>query len=141
MRLNLAELGFTRDLQDELNKIPGPLQVLTVFYILAVACSGLSVVLYFGWLFRPNYNMSWASPVVAWLTASLLFAGNIIVVVSERAVDTINSLGPQVGLSVSTGKKFAALTWTAFASALAMAMYWSYEICKDRKARKKVVVR
>ncbi len=82
--------------------------------------------------------MSWASPVVAWLTASLLFAGNIIVVVSERAVDKINSLGPQVGLSVSTGRKFAALIWTAFALALAIAMYWS-EIYKDRKARKQWV--
>jgi hypothetical protein len=138
LHLNLAKLSLTKDLQDELDKIPGPFQVLAGFYISAVACSGLSVVLYVGWLFRPTYGMSGANAIVAWLTASILFAGNIIVVVSGRAVDKINSLGPQVGLSVSTGRKFAALTWTAFALALATATYWSYEICKDRKARKKI---
>ncbi len=141
MHLNLAKLGFTKDLQDELDKIPGPFQVLAGFYILAVACSGLSLVLYVRWLFRPTYGMSGANTVVAWLTAFILFAGNIIVAVSGRVVDEINRLGPQVGLSVSTGRKFAALTWTTFALTLAIAMCWSYEICKHIKARKEIWVR
>ena len=138
MHLNLAKLGFTQDLQNELDKIPGPFKVLAGFYILAVACSGLSLVLYAAWLFRPTYGISGANAIVAWLTASILFVSNIIVVVSGRAVDKINSLGQQAGLSVSTGSKFAALTWTAFALTLATALHWSYEICRERKARNKI---
>lgn len=123
------------DLQEELDKIPGPFQALAGFHILAIALSGLSLVLCIGWLFRPTYGMSWANVIVAWLTAFVLLVGNIIVVVSGMSANKINSLGQHIGLSASMGAKFVALTWTAFALTLAMAMYWAYETREDRKSR------
>lgn len=105
--------------------------------ILAVAFSGLSLVLCIGWLFQPVYSISWANVVVTWLAAFVLLVGNIIVVVSGKSANKINNLGQHIGLSVSTGRKFVALTWTAFGLTLGMAMYWAYHTREERKGRVK----
>ncbi|KAI3326681.1 hypothetical protein HD806DRAFT_551773 [Xylariaceae sp. AK1471] len=136
LRLNLAKLGFTKDLQDELDKIPGPFQTLAAFYILAVTFSVLSLLLCTAWLFRPNYGVSWANVIVALLAAFVLFVGNIVVVVSGKSASKINNLGQHIGLSVSTGHKFIAIAWTAFVLAVVMTVYWGYETRQDMKARK-----
>ena len=127
---------MTNDLQDMLNKISRPFRVLAGFYILAVAFSGFSLILCVGCLFWPTSGISRVTAIVAWSATFVLFISNIIVVVSVKAADKINVLGQHVGLSVSTGRKFAALTWTAFALALVMAVYWAYETRQDRKTQK-----
>ncbi|KAI3339083.1 actin cortical patch SUR7/pH-response regulator pali [Ustulina deusta] len=136
LHLNLAKLGFTKDLQDELDEIPGQFQTLAGFYILAVAFSVLSLLFCTAWLFRPTYGISWANLIVALLAAFVLFVGNIIVVESGKSASKINNLGQHIGLSVSTGQKFIAITWTAFVFTVVMAVYWGYETRQDMKARK-----
>ena len=80
--------------------------------------------------------MSWANVVIALLAAFVLLVGNIIVVVSGKLAGEINSRGTPIGLSVSTGHKLLAVTWTAFVLTVAMAVYWGYETCQDMRARK-----
>ncbi|KAI8623443.1 actin cortical patch SUR7/pH-response regulator pali [Xylariaceae sp. FL1651] len=136
LHLNLAKLGFTKDLQDELDKIPGQFQTLAGFYILAVVFSGLSLLFCTAWLFRPTYGMSWANLIVAMLAAFVLFVGNIVVVKSGESASKINNLGQHIGLSVSTGQKFIAISWTAFVLTVVIAVFWGYETRQDMKARK-----
>ncbi|KAI1291670.1 actin cortical patch SUR7/pH-response regulator pali [Xylaria venustula] len=110
LHLNLAKLGFTKNLQDKLDNISGQFQTLAGFYILAVAFS--------------------ANLIVALLAAFVLFVGNIIVVESGKSASKINNLGQHIGLSVSTGQKFIAITWTAFVFTVVMVVYWGYETAK-----------
>ncbi|KAI1207645.1 actin cortical patch SUR7/pH-response regulator pali [Annulohypoxylon truncatum] len=136
LHLNLAKLGITTDLQNELDKIPGPFQALGGLYILAVTFSALSLILCAGWLYQPSIGMSWANVVIALLAAFVLFVGNIVATASGKEAAKINNLGEHIGISVSTGQKFAALTWVSFVLAVVMAIYWGYQTRQVMKIRK-----
>lgn len=137
LHLNLARIGVTEDLQNELNKITGIVQALAGIYILAVIFSGLSLIFSFWWFVRQPHKLSWTNMTTALTTVVMLLIGNVIVVTSGKlAKKNINDLGQNIGLSVSTGGKFVAVTWVAFVLMVIMTVYWCYEIHKGRRLRK-----
>jgi len=138
LHLNLARLNLTVDLQNELDRIPSLFQGLAGLYILAVAFSGLSLLLCIVWFFRPTCGVSWANAGVALIGSVVLFIGNILIaiVVSGDLADKVNNFGKHIGLSVSVGQKFVTITWIAFAMMAVMALYWAYNSQQDMKVRK-----
>ena len=135
--INLAEIGFTQDLQKELDKIPGRLLAITIPYILGIAFLGISFLLSIVEIFHTHDRLiSWKVaiiiPAVVWL-----LIGNIITTYSAKSlVEKINDIGEHIGLSASSGQKFFIFTWIAFALVMVTAVHWIYELYQNRKDRK-----
>ncbi|KAH8889956.1 hypothetical protein GQ53DRAFT_868302 [Thozetella sp. PMI_491] len=66
------------------------------------------------------------------LAALALLIGKVVVI---RA---LSNLGQDIGLPLSTGQKFAAITWAAFGLMAMMALYWVYETLRDSRKSNKV---
>ncbi|KAH8912613.1 hypothetical protein BR93DRAFT_922581, partial [Coniochaeta sp. PMI_546] len=138
LKLNLADLGFTKDLQDEFNKIPHLLMALALIYILAVGFTGLS---FFGSLAAvPLINSAKARLVIlahlgtAGLAAILLLVGSLTTTVGAKgAADKIDDLGEDIGLRATAGGKFLGLTWAAVGLMVVAAGYWAWEVVRSRR--------
>lgn len=138
MKLNLADLGFTKDLQDEFNKIPHLLMALAVIYILAVGLTGLS---FFGSVAALGLISSAKARIVimanlglAGLAAILLLIGSLTTTVGAKgAADKIDDLGKDIGLRASAGGKFLGLTWAALGLMVIAAGYWGWEFTQSKK--------
>lgn len=143
LQLNLADLGFTRELQARLDEIPSLLRALAALYIIVVIFSGFcllfSVVRKY---LRPPYTLlvSRINTAIALVAALMLLIGNIVVAVGANlAADNINEIGRPIGLSASIGKKFPIITWVAFALMVAVVAHQVYEFCQDVRARKVIL--
>ncbi|TPX15370.1 uncharacterized protein E0L32_004647 [Thyridium curvatum] len=136
LHLSLADLGLATDLQDGLDKLSNGLKILAYLYITAIALSAVSLCLSVFWLCRRAYKVSWANFWAALLTALVLLVANTIVVIGGGSVSRINGLGNKIGLSLSSGEKFAAITWASFALALLLALIWACTSRLDLKARR-----
>lgn len=136
--LNLADLGFTKDLQDEFDKIPRLLMALAVVYILAVGFTALSFLGSVAAL--PLIDGAKARLVVvanlgaAGLAAFLLLVGSLTTTVGARsAAHKIDDLGEDIGLRATAGAKFLGLTWATFGLMAVAAAYWVWEMVQTRK--------
>ncbi|TPX18899.1 uncharacterized protein E0L32_011377 [Thyridium curvatum] len=138
--LSLSDLGVTRDLQHELNKIPGLLRAIAVLYILGAGLAGLSMLASAAGLFayaRHPRSTSLANAGLGALAALLLLVANLVTTVGgSKAAGAINKYGDGIGLRASSGGKFVAITWAAFAAMCLAAAYWTYELFMARKARR-----
>lgn len=138
LKLNLADLGFTQDLQAAFNKIPHLLMALAVVYILAVGFTGLS---FLGSLAAlPLIDGARARSVLlanlcaAGLAAVLLLIGSLITTVGAReAADTIEDLGRDIGLAATAGAKFLGMSWAAFGLMAVAAAYWAWQLVRSRR--------
>lgn len=142
LKLHLADLGFTQDLQDEFNKIPHLLLALAVVYILAAGFTGLS---FLGSLAalplvdgapppRPRLAVLSANLGAAALAAALLLVGSLITTVGAGdAADAIDELGRDIGLAAAAGARFLGMTWAAFGLMVVAAAYWGWELVRSRK--------
>ena len=135
-KLNLADLKWSRDLQNELDKIPALFMALAVFFIIGAGAAGVAMLSSIAGLvtyskaprFTVLNNVGWAG-----LSALALFVASMVVTVGgKKAADAINEYGDDIGLQASRGSKFVALTWTAFAAIFVAACYWAYEYVPDR---------
>jgi hypothetical protein len=138
LKLNLADLGFTKELQDEFNKIPHLLMALAVIYILAVGLTGLA---FLGSLAALGLILSARGRLiilgnlgVAGLAAILLLVGSATTTAGLKgAADTINELGDSIGLHASAGGKFLGMTWAAFGLMAVAVGYWAWELTRNKK--------
>ncbi|OIW32207.1 hypothetical protein CONLIGDRAFT_572961 [Coniochaeta ligniaria NRRL 30616] len=138
LKLNLADLGFTKDLQDEFNKIPHLLMALAVIYILAVGFTGLS---FLGSVAALGlFNSAKARLVVlanlgmAGLAAILLLVGSLTTTVGAReAAHKLDDLGEDIGLRATAGGKFLGMTWAAAGLMIIAVGYWGWEVVQSRK--------
>ncbi|KAB5572552.1 SUR7 protein [Coniochaeta sp. 2T2.1] len=140
LHLNLADLGFTRDLQDELNKIPRLLKALAVIYILAAGFTGLSLITSIAAV--PAFDSPKARLVVltnlgvAGLAVVLLLVGSLTTTVGARAAaDKIDDLGEGIGLRARAGGKFIGMTWAGVGLMVVATGYWGWEMVQSRKRR------
>ncbi|KAJ2903741.1 uncharacterized protein MKZ38_009393 [Zalerion maritima] len=127
--IELADIGFTQDLQKELDKIPSLLLAIAIPYILGVSFIGISLLLFTVERFIPK--------ITAIVIAALaLLTGNVITTYCAKSLaDKINGFGQHIGLSASSGQKFLIITWIAFGLTVIVAAYWTHEFRQKRRAR------
>ncbi|KAF5027527.1 hypothetical protein F66182_344, partial [Fusarium sp. NRRL 66182] len=138
-QLSLADINFPDDIQDSIDLLNTALLATFVLYVLAVGFSGLAMLACLGAFFLfARRGINAVNLILASLAALILLIASILVTVAgNKAVNKINDLGEDVGLSVSLGSKFLALTWAAAALMLAAAIYWVVHLCLMRRERKR----
>lgn len=145
--VSLSDLGITQKLQAKLSSLPEIFEALCAIYIVSAVFAGLSILsAVAGFFLLPQRgrkvvigNLSLALP-----GAIFLFIGSLMYTIGAKAaVKKIHSMGADdVGLKVSIGTKFEALSWAAFALMAVAAFYWVYEfvamtraVRRDRRMR------
>lgn len=129
LNLNLADLGFTKDLQHEFSKISTLFRALAIVYILAVFFTGLSLLASIAAFFRPGQAAAMANLAVAVLAALLLQVGGVATTVGVwPAARMIQELGGDIGLQASAGRRFLIMAWVAFALMAVATACWGWEV-------------
>ncbi len=142
VHIDLADLKWSQDLQDELDKVAQLLLAVAVLYILGAGFSGLALLGSAAGLAaygRHPRATAAANAVLAWLAALTLLVANVATTVGgQKGADEINSRGQDIGLSASAGGKLIAIAWAAFALMVVAAIYWTYEVVAVRRARRRI---
>lgn len=138
--MNLADLGFTKDIQDKLNDIPKVIQAIVAMYIIAAISIGLTLVASIGAIFLvggPNSSgriIVMSNLGLAGIAVFFLLIGNLITTVgSNKIVEKVTKVGNGIGLYAEQGNKFIALTWATFALMVLAVVYWIYELLAEKK--------
>jgi hypothetical protein len=130
LSLNLADLGFTQDLQDAFDMIPTAFMALALFFIMGTGLTGLSFLAAVGAIVLLPRNprvVIFANVTAAWLAVlTLLISSSITQGAASKAVDMVNSLGDDVGISATFGTKFSRISWASVCLMLIAASYWTY---------------
>ncbi|KAL1844580.1 hypothetical protein VTK73DRAFT_2268 [Phialemonium thermophilum] len=154
LHLDLADLGFTDDIQKQLNKIPKLLRAFAVLYLLATALTGISMLTSAAALMtvpqqprrRSGYRqrrqpglsaraVTIANLVVACLAATvLLIADATATAAGHEAAKEVNKHGTRVGLRAHVGKQFLIMVWVAFGTAVVTVGYWSWAVWKGKRS-------
>ncbi|KAG6360873.1 hypothetical protein INS49_011940 [Diaporthe citri] len=138
LKLNIADLGLTDDIQDKLDDVPKIIQSIVAMYIIAAifiilalfgSCGAIALI--------PNSagrNIVMGNLGLAGVAVFFLLIGNLITTIgSGVVVDKVTDLGDKFGLSAVRGGKFMALSWGAFAVMLLVVFYWVYEFFAEKK--------
>jgi len=141
LKINLASLKWSQDLQHEFDKIPGLFLALAIFFIIGAGAAGVSMLSSIAGLVTYSRsprltalnNVCWAG-----LSALALFVGSMIVTIGgKKAADAINEFGDDIGLVATRGSKFISISWASFAAMFVAACYWTYELFAVIKARRR----
>ena len=131
LKINLASLKWSQDLQHEFDKIPALFLALAIFFIIGAGAAGVSMLSSLAGLITYSRsprltalnNVCWAG-----LSALALFVGSMIVTIGgKKAADAINEFGDDIGLVATRGSKFISISWASFAAMFVAACYWTYE--------------
>lgn len=139
LKLNLADLGFTKELQEEFDKIPKILLALAIFYILAVGFTGLALFASAAALVLvPQHGKSrlvvLANLAIAVLAALTLLVGSLVTTIGAKpAADKIDDFGEDIGLRASVGGKFLGMSWAAVGLMVIAVGYWVWEMMQSKK--------
>lgn len=140
--LSLSDLGISPDLQSKLNDLPKLFEALAAMYIISVIFSGLAILgSIAGFFLVPSAGRTIL--VLNFLLASsanfFLLVGSLLTTVGgNQAKDKIkDNGGDDIGLVIHVGKKFQALTWTAFALMILATNYWVWEFVVATRARRR----
>lgn len=136
--MNLADLGFTQDIQDKLNEVPKIIQALVAMYITSAVFIGGTLIASIAAVViipKPSgkmivrINFGCAS-----LAAFFLLIGNLVISVGNReVVKKVTDIGNDIGLYAEQGHKFIAMIWATFALMLLAVGYWIYEIRAEKR--------
>ncbi|ROV93503.1 hypothetical protein VSDG_06807 [Cytospora chrysosperma] len=137
LSLNLADLGFTKGIQEKLDDIPKVIKAIVSMYIIAALCIGLTFFTSIGAVLlipKSGKIIVLANLGLAGLAVLFLLIGNLITTVgSNKVVEAVTSLGNGIGLYAQQGGKFIAITWATFALMLLSVFYWAYEFFAQKK--------
>lgn len=149
--VSLSDLGITQKLEKKLSSLPEIFEALAAIYIVSACFAGLSILgALAGFFLLPHKGgrkLVIGEMVLALTGALVLFIGSLLYTIGgKKAVSKIKDMGADdIGLKVSIGEKFEALTWAAFALMALASGYWIYEFVamtrasrRDRKMRKGV---
>ncbi|PFH61040.1 hypothetical protein XA68_18357 [Ophiocordyceps unilateralis] len=126
LNLSLADIGWPDSVQDKIDALNDALTGLFVVYVLAMGCSGLSMLAGLGAFFLPGLGaLTLVNLVVASLGGLSCFVGSIIVAATaSKAVKHINDRGARFGISAERGVKFYTMGWVATGFMFAVTVYW-----------------
>lgn len=135
--LNLADLGFTEDIQSGLDIIPKAIKAIVAMYIIAAIFIGLNFFASIGAAIlipKSGVILATANLGLAGFAVLFLLVGNLITTIgSSKVVDEVTEHGNGIGLYAERGSKFIAMTWATFALMLLCVFYWAYEFFAQRK--------
>lgn len=137
LSLNLADLGFTKGIQEKLDDIPKVIKAIVSMYIIAALFIGLTFFASIGAVLlipKSGKIIVLANLGLAGLAVLFLLIGNLITTVgSNKVVEAVTSMGNGIGLYAQQGGKFIAMTWATFALMLLSVFYWAYEFFAQKK--------
>lgn len=141
--ISLSDLGITSDMSGKLQDLPSILKALAALYILSAAFTGLAFLGALGAFFLlpgRGRRLSLGNLLLAVPAAIFLLVGSLLYTVgAAEIVKKINGMGADdVGLNISIGSKFEALSWAAFALMLIATGYWVYEFVAEVRSRRRV---
>lgn len=146
--ISLSDLGITQKLEKKLSSLPQIFEALAAIYIVSACFAGLSILGALAGMFllpsKGGRKLVLGELLLAITGALLLFVGSLLYTIGgKEAVSKIHDMGADdIGLQVSIGTKFEALTWAAFALLAVAAGYWIYEaVAMTRAARRDRKVR
>ncbi|KAM7211700.1 Actin cortical patch SUR7/pH-response regulator PalI [Rhypophila decipiens] len=138
-KITLADLGFTRSLQEQLDDVAKYTKALAILFIVTATLVGLSFLTSLLAIFLIPGRKESAARKVNLLTSALavilLLVSSILVTVAvSMAVDKINEAGDDVGLSANRGSKYLVITWVATGLFLVLVFgFWLVQTWRWRK--------
>lgn len=140
--ISLSDLGFTSKLENKLKDLPTIFEALAAMYIVSAVFTGLAMIAAAVSLFLlpgKTRRIALANLGLALPAAIFLFIGSLLYTIgAAKVVDKIKNLGADdIGLHVTVGTKFEALTWAAFALMVVATGYWVYEFVTEFLARRR----
>ncbi|CAH0051991.1 unnamed protein product [Clonostachys solani] len=135
--IKLPNLGWTDDIQANLDTLNEALLGFFVLYVLGITFCGLSILICLAAFVKPQHKRVALSAVLISLTAAsvLVTASIIATVVTTKGIDRMNRLTRHIGVEVQGGQKFLALTWTSAVAILLAFMFWGIKYLIIRKRR------
>lgn len=141
--ISLSDLGITQKLENKLSSLPQIFEALCAIYIISAGFTGLSILSALVGMFllpqKGGRKLVLVELVLALTGTLFLFIGSLLYTIGgKEAVKKIHESGADdIGLKVSVGSKFEALTWAAFALMAIAAGYWVYEfVVMTKKVRR-----
>lgn len=124
--INLSDIGWPDEIQGVLNRVNDALYTLFILYAMGMGFSGLGLLgCAAGAWWHDSKLVTKGNLVVASLAAgSLLIGSGVITGAVMKGVGKITDLGEHVGVSVSRGNKFLALTWVATVFMALVVVFW-----------------
>ncbi|KAJ9136436.1 hypothetical protein NKR23_g9864 [Pleurostoma richardsiae] len=148
LHLNITDLGFTQDLQDEIDKLPALFRALAALFIISAALTGLALLASLAafFLLRPVHPQNRGGTAIlltnftiALLAALFLLAGGLGTTIGgKKAVNEVNDKGSDIGITAERGNKFIAMIWAAFALIALCVPYWAAEMVLQMRVRKRL---
>lgn len=141
--ISLSDLGVTQKLEKKLSSLPEIFEALAAIYIISACFAGLSILSTLAGVFllphKGGRKLVIGEILLALMGALFLLVGSLLYTVGGKAaVSKIHDSGADdVGLEVSVGSKFQALTWAAFSLMVLATGYWIYEFVVMTKAARR----
>jgi uncharacterized membrane protein YagU involved in acid resistance len=137
--LSLEDIGWSDDIQNQVDKINDVLLAMFILYVLGMAFSIIGVitaVLSFVWAHKRSLVL--INLGVIGIAMACLVVGSIIVTVAvTEGIDKINDLGEDIGISVNRGNNFLAITWAAAGLTIVSFLIWCFQLCFVWRQRKR----
>ncbi|CAH0022262.1 unnamed protein product [Clonostachys rhizophaga] len=135
--IKLPDLGWTDDIQANLDSLNEALLGFFVLYVLGITFCGLSILICLAAFAKPEHKKVVLSAVsISLIAASVLVAASIIAtVMTTKGIDRMNLLTRHIGVEVQGGHKFLGLTWTSAVAILLALMFWGTKYLIIRKGR------
>lgn len=134
--VKLSALGWSSDVQDQLDKVTDVLFALFVLYAMSMGLTGLSML---GGLLAAACQPNPRPLVVANLgsaslgTLALAVASVVVSVVATRGVDTVNAKAGVMGVQAEPGWELLVLSWVAAAVALVVTLFWALRLVLQKR--------
>uniref|UniRef100_A0A0B7KGA8 SUR7 protein n=1 Tax=Bionectria ochroleuca TaxID=29856 RepID=A0A0B7KGA8_BIOOC len=135
--IKLPDLGWTDDIQANLDSLNEALLGFFVLYVLGITFCGLSIPICLAAFVKPQHKKVVLSAVfISLAAASVLVAASIIAtVMTTKGITRMNLLTRHIGVEVQGGHKFLGLTWTSAVAILLAFMFWGIKYLIIRKGR------
>ncbi|CAG9988243.1 unnamed protein product [Clonostachys byssicola] len=135
--IKLPDLGWTDDIQANLNSLNEALLGFFVLYVLGITLCGISILTCLAAFIKPQHKKVVLSAVFTNLiAASVLVAASIIAtVMTTKGIERMNRLTRHIGVEIQGGYKFLGLTWTSAVAILLAFMFWGIKYLLIRKGR------
>ncbi|KAF4587414.1 SUR7 protein [Ophiocordyceps camponoti-floridani] len=135
LHLSLADMGWSDSVQDKIDGLNDALTGLFVVYVLAMGCSGLSMLASMSAFFMPAMGiLTLSNMAIGSLGGLSCLIGSIIVTATaSKAAKHINSRGVRFGISAERGVKFYTISWVATAFMLTVAAFWLAQYLSTRR--------
>ncbi|KDN66544.1 putative SUR7 protein [Colletotrichum sublineola] len=139
LRLSLADLNWPDTIEETMDKVNKALLAIWVLYVLGIAFSGLAILGSLAAFFLGfKKRMTLTNFLFAILSALVLFAGSLVTTIgAKEGAKQITDVGEEIGISAEAGQKFMIISWVAFATMFAAAIYWITQFCLERRSTRR----